>query len=108
MPILLKSPSRIEAFLYLYFVVLLVQALIERQIRRRMQTEGLPSLPLYPENRPCVAPTTNRIFSLFSDVRKHTLLAADGTSHRCEDSLSKIQCQLLELLDIDSRDYFGL
>ena len=53
----LKSHSRIEAFLFLYFLALLTEALIEREIRRRMKELKISQLPIYPEGRPCAAPT---------------------------------------------------
>lgn len=108
MPVFLKSPSRIEAFLYLYFIVLFVQSLIERELRKQMKSKGIPSLPLYPENRHCKAPTADRIFSIFSDVRKHTLQdSANQSLNHFYDSLTEIQCKLLKLLDISQQAYFG-
>jgi transposase len=41
-PVLLKNPARIEALLTLYFLALLVQALIERELRQAMQREQIP------------------------------------------------------------------
>lgn len=64
-PVLLKNEGRIEALLFLYFVVLLVQALLEREVRRAMSARGLTSLPLYPEDRDCPAPSAHGIFQVF-------------------------------------------
>jgi transposase len=55
MPVNLKSPGRIEAFLFVYFVALLVSSLIERETRQQMKTAKISSLPLYPEGRPSMA-----------------------------------------------------
>ena len=57
----LKNEGRVEALLLLYFLALLVQALIERDVRLVMIAEGIEMLPPYPEERQCRAPTANRI-----------------------------------------------
>ena len=68
-PLWLKSVNRIEAILLLYYVALLVRALIEREIRKNMKAEDIESLPLYPEDRNCPAPSAERIFAIFSNLR---------------------------------------
>ncbi len=78
-PVLLKNPGRIEALLTLYFLALLVQALIERELRQAMQREQIPKLPIYPEQRLCTRPTTEQILKLFSLTERHTLLRAART-----------------------------
>jgi len=50
-PVWLKNVGRIEALLFLYFVALLVHALLERELRLGMARENIESLPLYPEER---------------------------------------------------------
>ncbi len=74
MPVNLKSHSRIEAFLFLYFVALLVESLIERELHRRMKTQNLESLPLYPEGRRCRPPPPNGCLISFA------MSAATGSS----------------------------
>jgi transposase len=110
MPVLLKSHTRIEALLFVYFLALLVEALIERNVRRTMEAEEIPSLPLYPEARLCTAPTTDRIFRVFQDVRRHRLLGP-GPSHsvqkRFYDPLTPLQHTLLRLLGMSSATYFS-
>ncbi|MFQ5473614.1 MAG: IS1634 family transposase, partial [Dehalococcoidia bacterium] len=56
-PVFLKSVHRIVAFLTLYYLALLIQALLERELRRAMKEERIASLPLYHEERKCRAPT---------------------------------------------------
>ena len=46
-PMWLKSATRIEALLFLDFLALLVQALLEREVRQGMAAAGLDQLPLY-------------------------------------------------------------
>ena len=74
-PVFLKNEGRVEALFTLYFLALLVQALIERELRQAMQREGIEQLPIYPEQRPCRRPTTEQILRLFSLAERVTVLA---------------------------------
>jgi hypothetical protein len=65
-PVLLKNEGRIEALFTLYFLALLVQAIIERELRLAMKREKIDELPLYPEQRDCARPTTEQVLRLFS------------------------------------------
>jgi hypothetical protein len=71
--VFLKDVGRIEAFLCVYFFALLVESLLERELRRAMEREGFESLPLYPEGRDCRRPTTRRLLDLFAPVQRHIL-----------------------------------
>jgi len=53
---------------------LLVQALIERQLRRAMVREDIPELPIYPEQRQCAHPTAEQVLRLFSLAERHRLM----------------------------------
>lgn len=46
------NESRIETLCFVYFLVLVVQALVERELRRAMDSVGIDDLPLYGEGRP--------------------------------------------------------
>ena len=65
-PVFLKNEARIEALFTLYFLALLVQALIERELRLAMKREKIRQLPLYPEQRLCAHPSTEQVLHLFS------------------------------------------
>ncbi len=52
-PVYLKEVSRIESLLCVYFLALLLQTLLERELRRQMQLQKVDSLALYPEGRAC-------------------------------------------------------
>jgi transposase len=52
-PVYLKEVSRIQVLLCVYFFMLLVEALLERELRLAMEQKGIESLPLYPEGRAC-------------------------------------------------------
>ncbi len=72
-PVLLKNEARIEAFFLVFFLALLTQALVERQLRRAMRNSGVDELPLYPEERMTKRPTADQVFRLFSRAQRHTL-----------------------------------
>jgi len=67
-PIYLKETSRIQALLYLYFFVLLVEALLERELRQAMARANVDRLRIYPEGRGCRNPTTRRLIDIFEDI----------------------------------------
>jgi transposase len=99
-PVFLKNEGRIEALFTLYFLGLLVQALIERELRLAMTHARIPELPLYPEHRRCKRPTTEQVLRLFSLVERHVLLD-DGEPVQVFDvELTDLQRQVLALLGI--------
>lgn len=107
-PVMLKNHLRIEAFLFLYFLALMTEALIEREIRARMRKLGIKRLPLYPEERACAAPTTERLFELFADLRRHRLVDETGCVHqRFYDKLTEPQRAVLQLFNISSQQYLS-
>jgi len=77
-PILLKSHVRTEAFLIVFFLALLTQTLVERELRRQMKAAGIASLPLYPEVRTCKNPTADRVFQFFGHIGRQRLITRDG------------------------------
>jgi hypothetical protein len=105
-PVFLKSVHRVVALLTVYYLTLLVQALIEREIRRAMRDNGIDSLPLYPEDRKCKAPTTRRIIDLFENIHLHELRTPRRDSPiRFPTELSTLQRDVLRLLRIPETDY---
>ena len=106
-PVYLKEVSRIQALLCVYFLVLLVEALLERELRQAMQREPLDSLPLYPEDRPCRRPTARRVIDLFDDIHRHTLHSGDRTPTVFVTELTDLQRRILKLLGIPTTDYRG-
>jgi transposase len=105
-PVFLKDEGRIEALFTLYFLALLVQALIERELRLAMARQKIEELPLYPEQRQCAHPTTEQILRLFSLAERHTLTTKDGqTVQVFQAQLTDLQYQVLDLLGIPQRAF---
>ena len=82
----------------MYFVVLLVEALLERELRRAMERSGDDDLPLYPESRPCRRPTARKLIDLFEDVQRHTLTSPAGPPVVFTTELTGLQRKVLRLL----------
>ena len=104
-PVYLKDVSRIQALLCVYFLVLLVETLLERELRQAMEREGLESLPLYPEGRPCRRPTARRVIDLFDDIQRHTLHSDNEAPTVFVTELSALQRRILDLLGIPTTQY---
>jgi transposase len=99
-PVFLKNEGRIEALFTLYVIALLVQALIERELRRAMARDGIDELPIYPEQRQCSHPTTEQVLRLFSLAERHQLRQLGRTVQRFDLSLTDLQRQVLALLGV--------
>jgi transposase len=96
-PVYLKEASRIQALLCVYFLVLLVESLLERELRRAMDREAIESLPMYPEGRKCRHPTARRLIDLFEDVQRHTLQVGRQPPVVFATQLSRLQRRVLRL-----------
>lgn len=104
-PVYIEQPHRIEALLLCHFLAMLVEALMEREIRDSMKASGRTSLPLYPESRDCPSPSAPRILEIFSDAQRHHLVS-DGTIVKDFDpTLTSLQRDVLELLHVPTSVY---
>jgi transposase len=101
-PVYLKETSRIQALLCVYFLVLLVEALLERELRRAMERAGIESLPLYPEHRGCRRPTARKVIDLFEDVQQHTLTTDQEPPVVFTTELTPLQRKVLRLLGMSN------
>lgn len=104
-PVFLKDVARIEAFLAVYFVALLTEALIERALRQAMERQGLEALPLYPEDRACRRPTARRLFEIFEPIQRHQFTRPGRAPVELLTELSPLQRQLLRLLGLPASLY---
>jgi transposase len=106
-PVFLKNEARIEALFTLYFLALLVQALIERELRQAMKDSGIEQLPIYPEARACRRPTTEHILRLFSLAERVTVLAGTEVMRVFPPQLTNLQRQVLGLLAVPASAYLA-
>jgi transposase len=111
-PVYLKNVARIQGLLAVYFLVLLVQTLLERDLRRAMARDKLSSLPLYPEGRACTRPTTQRIIELFEPIQRHAILCGtDPDADKDQEPLvlvttmTPLQRKITQLLGLKPDNY---
>ena len=105
-PVYLQSVTRIVGLLAVYFFALMVQSLLERELRQALAAQGLKSLPLYPEGRPCTRPTTRQLLDSFEHLARHTLYQAHSDEFELFNTeLAPLHRQILKLLRIPTTDY---
>ena len=105
-PMFLKKPERVAALLFVYFLAVLVFALIEREVRNRMAEEDITELPLYPEERLCEAPTADVVIQAVEGLRCSRLVDANGEVVKVfHDELTPVAKKVLRLLGVDLRAY---
>jgi transposase len=104
-PVLLKNVTRIEPLLFLFFIVLLVQSLIEREIRLKMKEAGVAEIPIYPEKRQCTSPTTDKLLDLFANVQRHHLYDNGIFIKTFSPTLTEVQTLVLDLLEMPQGVY---
>ncbi len=65
-----------------------------------MAREHVESLPLYPEERQCRAPSTERILDLFAPLQGHRLRKHGNLVQISEPELTKLHRRILTLMRI--------
>jgi transposase len=105
-PLLFKKVTRVEGNMFLFFIALTLQALIEREVRNKMTKEGLASLNVYPEEREAVHPTTKKIFDRVEPLSTYSILENDHIVEEFNDHLTETQGLILSCLDIPEKDYW--
>jgi transposase len=103
-PVYLKKDERVVAYLHMHVMALMVSALIERTLRRAMARKKLTSIPIYPESRPCPAPTMFDVVRLFQNVERYEAQVGKETIVFPAE-LTDTQKQVLELLEIPIANY---
>ncbi len=104
-PIYLKSVTRIQGLLAVYFLTLIIQTLLERELRQAMEREKIKSLPLYPEERDCRCPTARKVIDLFDGIQRHELKQPGQETEVMVTELSPLQKQILGLMGISAKSY---
>ncbi len=105
-PLFFKKIERVEAIMFLFFLSLMIQAIIEREVRLKMKEEGIKTLPIYPESRDAFHPTTSKILDTFEGISSYKI-TIEGRAREFRDSLTQTQETILCLLNIDINDFWG-
>jgi hypothetical protein len=103
-PVYLKKPRRAAGLVHAVFFAVMLDALIERELRKSMAAAGIDSLPILPEGRPSKTPTTARLLEMFSGVAWYEFERNEETV-TFPVKLSPLQVRLLKLLEIDPTSY---
>ncbi|MHB1637510.1 MAG: IS1634 family transposase [Thermoplasmataceae archaeon] len=104
-PVMIKNVDRIEGLLFVYFVALLIESLIEREIRNSMKKEGRSSIQIYPELRSCESPTTDRILDNLSMIQMNWIEADNKPLKKFLPKLTPRQEELLRLANVPAELY---
>ena len=104
-PLTLKSDARIDALGLCLYVALLVHALVERDLRRAMAAQEIPSLPLYYEDRACATPSAARVFELLEPLCATAVSCAGELLALVPPAPDPLQRQILRLLRVPTSAY---
>lgn len=99
-PVYLKAKRRVESYLFLHFISLLIYGLIERETRISMKKSNKQFLRIYPEKRDCYAPSAFRLMELFNDLKKSYIISNGSVLKVFEPELSQIQSEVMDLLGV--------
>jgi transposase len=107
-PVFLKSPRRIEAIMFLYFIALMLVSLIERRMRLEMQAQHIERLPLRPAGMQTKKPTWRTIMDSFHGVHLVTIARSGKVLQTALKGLSELRRQILTLLKVPIAIYTKL
>ncbi len=105
-PTLFKKVERVEAMMFLFFMALILQAVMEREVRQTMGEESIDAIPVYPEDRLAHHPTTARIIDRFHDLSLYRLQQDGELVKQYQDELTPLQRRVLTLLGMDESGYW--
>jgi transposase len=105
-PLLFKNIRRVEANMFLFFIALLIQALLEREVRKKLTERGSPPLKLYPEDRDAPHPTTSQLFKTFERLSTYAITQEDLPCETYHDQLTETHRQALSLLNITEQEFW--
>lgn len=106
-PLLFKKIERVEANLFVFFVALMAQALLERQLRQALKAQAAAPLKLYPEDRDAPHPTTSQLLKTFAGLSTYQLSNPDGSTEEYRDELQPVHHDVLALLGIDTESFWS-
>jgi transposase len=105
-PLLFKKIERIEANMFGFFIALVVQALIEREVRNKMKEQKIEKIRVYPEQREASHPTTSKIIDRFENICTYKIMENSKVVESYKDSLNEDQKLILSLLNIEEDEYW--
>lgn len=106
-PLLFKKIERIEANMFGFFIALIVQALLEREVRIKMKENKIETIRVYPEQREADHPTTSKIIDRFESISTYKIIENSKIVEAFKDSLNDDQKLILSLLNIEENKYWN-
>jgi transposase len=106
-PLLFKNIERVESNMFVFFMSLMLQALIEREIQNAMKEKNIASIDVYPEQRRCKKPTANVIFELFEPMSTYEIKDGSRVIEAYHDKLDETQKIVLKLLGMKESEYWN-
>ena len=106
-PLLFKKIERVEANMFVFFIALLIQALLERELRQRLTQREAPPLKLYPEDRDAPHPTTSQLLKTFDRLSSYTITEEGRLCEQYHDDLNQTHRAVLSLLDITEQKFWN-
>jgi transposase len=106
-PLLFKKIHRVEANMFVFFVALMVQALLERHLRQRLAQRSAPPLKLYPEDRDAPHPTTSQLLKTFEGLSTYAIIQDGRPVEEYRDQLSDTHRTVLALMDMTEEQFWA-
>ncbi len=104
-PIYLHTPERIEAYLFLFKIALQVVVLIERTARKNIQERDRGLDDFMPNRYDYRTPKAEYLLQKFEHVVSGSVPLPDGNEYGFISELTKLQCDILSLLDVPGNCY---
>jgi len=105
-PLLFKKVERVEANMFAFFIALVIQSLLERELRKCMESKNCKQMYIYPEERKCKAPTAAIVFDRFSHVSRYDIVKNGKVIESYKDDLTRSQKEILSILGISEQYYW--
>ncbi len=105
-PLLFKKIERVEANMLAFFIALMIQALLEREVRQKMKERNIKALKIYPEEREARRPTTCRVLNVFDTISTYQITENSRVVEEYKDDLNDTQKIILEFLNITQSQYW--
>jgi len=106
-PLLFKKIERVEANMFVFFIALMIQALLERLLRQRVKSRKASPLKLYPEDRDSPHPTTSQLFKTFDALSTYAITEDGRLCEEYHDELTETHCAVLSLLDMTEEAFWN-
>lgn len=106
-PLLFKKIHRVEANMFVFFLALMIQALLERTLRQRLARQQAQPLKLYPEDRDAPHPTTSQLFKTFDGLSCYAIMQDDHLLEEYRDEFSETHRRVLQLLEIPEETFWN-